>query len=830
MQDLRLAIRTLLATPIVSAIAILSLALGIGANTAIFSLVDALLLRSLPVRAPERLVSITTDEALKLGLTGGAGWNLEMWQRFREHRKAFDGAFAWSVERLNLARGGETQPADGLLVDGDFFGTLGVSALLGRTFTAADDVPGGGRDGLVAVISYGFWQRRYGGAVNAIGQPIVVADTAFTIVGVTPPGFFGLDVGRTFDVALPSAAEDILRPRPPGGDRRSFAWQVVLRLKAEQSMPAATATLRALHPAILGVAPDAMATFHPSFLAAPMVLAPVHAGVSNPLQGTLGLRQRYSRPLLVLLVVVALVLLVACGNIANLLLARSLARRSELSVRRALGASPWRLARQQLTESLVLAVCGGVAGVAAAWWGSALLVSQLSVPGARVVMDRAIDGRVLLFTLGMSVLTAVIFGAAPALRAARAAPLEAMRGAGRGSSGGRLDRGVSAWLIVGQAAVSLVLVVAAGLLVGSFTRLVRTPAGFDADRLLVVDVDTRRVALAAESREAFYQRLAESVREAPGVAEAAAHWLTPSGGYRQTFRISLPGTPERADSRAAANIVTPGWFATYGVTLRAGRDFDRRDLAGAPPVLVVNEAFARRFLAGRDPLGQQVANPGEVTRTIVGVVSDALYGPIRDGAPPTMYLALAQSAGIGPPGSTRITVTARAASGPPAQLARSVAASLASVDDDLAFSFRVLADDLSSSLAQERIVAGLAAFFGGLALLLAGLGLYGITSSVVTARRDELGVRLALGAEPRGLVRLVVTRVLGLVMGGVVVGVAMSAWLSRFVAPLLFGVQPREPTVFVMAIATLLLLGLIAAWLPALRIARIAPAEVLRNS
>ena len=405
-----------------------------------------------------------------------------------------------------------------------------------------------------------------------------------------------------------------------------------------------------------------------------------------------------------------------------------------------------------------------------------------------------------------------------------------MRRAGRGTARGRLDRGASAWLIVGQAAMSLVLVVAAGLFVGSFTRLVRSPAGFDADRLLVVDVDTRRVALSGQSREAFQQRLAEAVASAPGVAHAAAHWLTPSGGYRQTFRINVPGMPETVDPRAATNVVSPDWFATYGLRLRNGRDFDTRDVAGAPPVLVVNEAFARRYFPGRDPLGQRVSEPGSVTRTIVGVVSDALYGPVRDGAPPTMYLALAQSAGIGPPGATRISVTARAASGSPAQLARGVAASLAAVDDDLAFSFRVLADDLGSSLAQERVVATLAAFFGALALLLAGLGLYGITTSVVTARRDELGVRLALGAVPGGLVRLVVARVLGLVAAGALVGVVASAWLARFVAPLLFGVQPREPAIFIAGIATLVLLGLLAAWIPASRIARIAPAEVLRTT
>jgi putative ABC transport system permease protein len=830
MQDLRLAVRTLLATPLTSAVAVLSLALGIGANTAIFSLVNALLLRSLPVHAPERLVTITSESALRLGLTAGAGWDLAMWRRLREKSDAFAGALAWSVERFDLARGGERQPVDGLLVDGDFFTTLGVPALLGRTFTAADDVAGGGPDGPVAVISHGLWQRRFGAAVDVIGRPLVMADTAFTIVGVLPPEFFGLDVGRTFDVAVPSEAEAVIRPTPPGVTRRfSFPWLVALRLKDGQSRDAAAAALRALQPHILGVEPAALATFQPGFLAEPYVLASAEAGISYPRQGTSGLRQRYRRPLLTLLVVVALVLLVACANIANLLLARASARRGELSLRLALGASPWRLARQLFSESLMLASAGGLAGLVLAWWGSRLLVAGLSTPDARVVMDQVIDVRVLLFTAAVCVSTAVLFGVAPVRRAMRVAPIEALREAvGRASHSWSVSR-LSSALVVAQAALSLVLIVAAGLFVGSFTRLTGADLGFDKDRLLVVSVDTRRVPRASRGREAFYQELVDAARAAPGVAQAAGAWRTPVGGYRQTFRIDIAGLAPGHDSRAAANIVTPSWFATYGLPLRKGRDFDARDTPDAPPVLIVNEAFARRFFPGVDALGQRVAEPGNTTRTIVGVVSDAVYGSVRDGAPPTMYLAMAQSAGIGPPDLTSVTITARALAGAPAMPARSIGAAIAVIDPGLAFSVRPLADDLHASFTQERMVAGLSGFFGGLALLLAALGLYGVTSHAVTARRHEIGVRLALGAERAAVVRLVVGRALLLVGLGAIVGGVGSAWLSRLVTPLLYGLEPRDPVVFAVAALILLGAGALAAWLPAARAGRIDPAEVLRN-
>ncbi len=825
MQDLRLAIRALGAAPIVSVVAVLSLALGIGANTAIFSVVNSLLLRPLPVTDPHRLVSITSDRAIGLGFKAGLGWSYAMWDQLRQQagfttgaageNQSFAGALAWSAQRFNLAQGGEMQEVDGLVTSGEFFTTLGVPARLGRTFTAADDVRGGGRDGPVVVISDGLWRRRFGGAANVVGTPLVVERVPFTIVGVTPPGFFGVEVGRGFDIALPLGAEPLIRGARALVDQpRSYVLFVMLRLKPEQSLGAATTTIRAFQPQILGSARV------PQFLEEPFTLVPAAAGTDIPASA----RPRYERPILTILVVVALILLIACANIANLALARATARRHELSVRLALGASRWRLARQLLVESLVLSSIGGFAGLLFAAWASRILVAQLSAPADRMVLDLSLDWRVMAFTAAITVVTALLFGTAPAFRAARAAPVDALKGAGRtgGSTGGNLH--ASSSLVVAQVALSLVLVFAAGLFVRTFQQLATMPLGFDSARILLVEVDTARAAVNPADRTSFYDRLVGAVAGVPGVAHAAGSMWTP---------VSAPSTPD-AGRMVLSNVITPGWFAAYGTPLRDGRDIDARDTAGAPAVVVVNEAFARRFFPGRSAIGETVD-----ARSVVGVVEDQVVQggykadgaprSVRDGAPPTIYLPLAQSAGSGPPGRTRVTLSVRSAAGPPAPLARSVGAALSGVDRDLTFTFRPLADAMDASMAQERVVAMLSGFLGALALLLAGLGLYGVMSYAVSRRRMELGIRLALGAAPRAVVRLVLARVGLLVGAGVVAGAAASLWLSRFVAPLLYGLQPRDPVTLLGAALTLAAVGALAAWLPARRASRIDPAVVLRE-
>jgi len=534
-----------------------------------------------------------------------------------------------------------------------------------------------------------------------------------------------------------------------------------------------------------------------------------------------------------MLVVVALVLLIAAANIANLQLARATARRHELSVRVALGASRWRLARQMLVESLVLASVGAAGGLLFAMWGSRAVVAALSSPIGRVSLDVLLDVRVLMFTVALTSVTAIVAGTAPALRAARATPIEALKEGARGASPGDLRGGASA-LVIAQVALSLVLVVAAGLFVSTLKRLTAVPLGFDRDRVLVVNVDTARARVEPPARMSLYERLVAAAAAAPGVVGAAGSASTPiNAGLPRP--IEIPGAPAASDRLALVNGVTAGWFATYGTPLRAGRDFDQRDTATAQPVVILNDAFARRFFGGRNAIGETVAG-----RTVVGVVGDQLaqggfksdgtIRSLRDNAAPSIYVPLAQSSGLFPPDRTVITISVRSAAGSPALLTRNVAAALTRTEPDVTFSLRPLSDYLAASLAQERIVAMLSGFFGVLALLLAGLGLYGITAYAVSRRRAEIGIRLALGAEPRRVVRLVLSRVAILVGAGVVAGAAASIWLSRFVAALVYGVEPRDPTTLAAAVVVLTVVGATAGWLPARRASRIDPAGVLRDS
>jgi predicted permease len=821
MTDLRDAIRALRATPIVTIVAVLSLALGIGANTAIFSILDSLLLRSLPVRDPGRLAIVVQGDGRP------NSWTNPIWEQIRERQQLWEGAFAWGGTRFNLAEAGQTEFVDGVWASGGFFETLGVPAILGRTFTARDDARGGGPDGAVAVISDGFWQRRFGGAADAIGATLTLERVPYTIVGVTPPEFFGVDVGRRFDVIVPLGTEPLVRGRDSSLDQRSYWWLgVMIRRKADQSHDQAIAALRGVTPQIReATLPNWRPQDQDGYLRDGFSLVPATTGSSF-------LRTRYQRPLLTIMVVVGLVLLIACANIANLLLARATARRHELSVRRALGASRLRLARQLLSESLLLAGLGAAAGLLFAQWGSRLLVRQLSTQTSAVFLDLALDWRVLGFTAAVAAATAVIFGTAPALRATRVQPNEALKEQGRGVAGeGRL--GLGSALVILQVALSLVLVVAAGLFVRTFASLANLNLGFDGGRVLVVNVGARRSAVEPAGRAAHYERLRSAVAAVPGVAEAAASMVTPVSGSTWQYRIEVAGgTPlSERDRGTYVNIVTPRWFATYATPVLAGRDFTDADRAGAPPVAIVNETFARKFLGGDSPLGRTIQEqgignrPSPPPRQIVGLVKDAVYRSLREPVPPTMYLPLAQQEEIG----SGVSFSVRAAAGAPALLTRSVASALEGIDRDLTLTFRPLADQIDASLVQERLVAMLSGFFGALALLLAGLGLYGVTSYAVSRRRAEIGIRMALGAAPAGVVALVLRRVAWLVAAGIVLGSGVSLWAARFVSTLLFGLAPRDPATLAGAGVVLAVIGALAGWIPARRAARIDPARVLRE-
>ena len=818
MTGLRDALRTLRSAPIVTAVAILSLALGIGANTAVFSILDTLLLRSLPVQHAQDLAIVTSAD--------DDSWTYPIWRELSRRQGAFAGAAAWAGARFNAAEAGPADPITGLWVSGRFFDVLGVPAMLGRTFTDHDDERGA-PSGAPAVISYAFWQARFGGAADVVGRTIRLDKVTFTIVGVTPPEFFGPEVGSRFDVAVPFGTEPLLRGRESLLDSKGSWWlSMVIRRKPEQSLAAAAAALRAIQPQIREA--TIPTTFRPqdqkTYLKAPLQLVPAATGASY-------LRYRYERPLLTIQVVVGLVLLIACANIANLLMARATARRHELSIRLALGASRARLARQLLTESFVLASAGAAAGLVFAQWGSRLLVHALSTRLNQIVLDLNPDWRVLAFTAAVAIATALFFGTMPALRAAAAQPQDALREHGRGVYGDSRMR-LGAALVVAQITLSLMLVVAAGLFVRTFSQLADRRLGFDRDRLLAVSVQLRDENADTAKRLAAFEQLREAARAVPGVESATISEVTPVSGSTWQFLIEIPGGAAMSehDRGVYVNIIGQDFFNTFGTGLLAGREFDARDRADSTPVAIVNETFARKFLSGGDPLGRQVRQvgfPGQpgVTREIVGFVKDAVYRNLRQEIPPTMYIPLAQQPKLGP----FIVVTAKAAAGSPALLTRSISSALLQVSADATLTIRTVAEQVSNSLIQERLVASLSAFFAGLALLLAGVGLYGVTSYSVSRRRSEIGIRMALGALPAGIMRLVLARVAWLVSIGIAAGVITAIWASHFVASLLFGVTARDPLTLTLAAVVLAAITLLAGGLPAWRAARIDPARVLRE-
>jgi putative ABC transport system permease protein len=809
---MRGAIRSLAATPAVSSVIIITLALGIGANTAVFSVVNSLLLRTLPVPAPGRLVTISSDYALGYGFKSGVGWNYDMWTRLQQLPPMFDGVLVWTQPTFNLSTSGEQQPARTLLVSGDFFRTLGVLPRLGRLITVDDDVRGGGKDGAVAVVSYRFWQERLKGSPTALGSKLSLEGAPFTIVGVTPREFLGVEVGQAFDVAVPLGTDPLIRGARTILDQKSnFTLVPLVRLRPDQSIEAATAVVRSIQPNILGVAPDRLSDVKPSFLREPFVAVAAPTGTSDLSR----LRVKYQRPLVTLLVLVGVVLLVACVNVASVLLARATGRRFEFGVRLALGATRRQLVAQLMTESVLLSTAGAVVGLVLAGWISRTLVAQLSALDTQLIFNLEPDWRVLGYTALASLATAMLFGTAPAFRATSAAPAVALRASGgaRSMSEGRAS--LTGGLIVVQIAMSVMLVVAAGLLIRTFGHLLSVPLGFESTGVLVVSVDTARARVDPAARLPYFQQVADAIARVPGVSGASASIHIPLSTANQA--------PVLFKAERVESVVGPGFFGVYGTPLVAGREFNTNDNAGSPPVAIVNQAYVRKFFPDRNPVGE-VADK----RVIVGIAGDAVFATIRGGARPTIYVPLAQSAGIGAPGRTAAYVSVRTNAGSPGHLSRDVSAALEAVDPGLSFSFRPLQDYVDASISQERVVAALAGLFGGLALLLAGLGVYGVTSYAVNRRRFELGIRLALGAQRLDVLRLILLRSLAVAMIGVLLGLGGAFATARYLEAMLFGIVPLDLLTFLFVAAILLGVACAAAFFPARRAMQIDPVVALR--
>jgi putative ABC transport system permease protein len=620
LSDFRFGARALRAAPLPTTAAVLTLALGIGATTAVFSVANGLFLRPLAVKDPDRLVTVTSATALRFGFAGGAGWNDTMWEALRPRANTFDGAFAWTLETLDVAAGSGPQPAQVLVASGDLFWTLGVAPLVGRGLTPADDVRGGGADGPVVVISDDFWRRRLDGSPSVIGSQLSVERVPFTIVGVAPPSFRGVDVGQAFDLTLPMGVEPLIHgPNNLLDQPTVLSLTVMLRLKQTQSNAEATAALRAMQPRIL-----AGLGHLPPLLQEPFILVPAATGISD----RTGLRQRYEDPLIALWVISCLALAIASLNVANLMLARTAVRRPEWAVRLALGASRLRVAQQMFAESLIIAVFGTSIGAVSAVWFSRAIVSRVPTGATPLHVDVPTDWRVLAFMAIAAVASVVLFGTLPAFRAARADPLEALQDHARGTSARRW-RPLSNGLIVAQATFSMVLLTAMGLFVGTFIRLTIVPLGFDAAHVLIVDVDSALLRGGANSLPLLCRSSVEAVAAVPGLVRAAASMWTPlsgGGGVLTDARGRSVDPGVAPAQRVAYNFVTPGWFGSTASRFeRAGTS--RRATTRTPRVW---RSSTRRSLAGCLPAGQRSARAWTPDRA--RGVGSLVWSPMRSTA------------------------------------------------------------------------------------------------------------------------------------------------------------------------------------------------------
>ena len=658
--DLRHSTRVLRKAPAFAAVAILSLALGIGANTAIFSIVNAVILKALPVRDPERLVSLVLDKSARGKAAEPASYYTNpIWEQIRDHQHVLDGVSAYASQAFDIGAGGEVQRVSGVFTSGRFFDVLGVRPWLGRTFTDDDDCRGGGSDGPVAVLGYAFWRDRYGASPAAIGSTLRIEGHPFTIVGVTPPGFFGLEVGKSFDVAVPIGTEPLIRGRENSRlDARGAWWlNVAGRLKPGQTLAQAGAGLRAMQPAIRESTVPEQSPIAEHFT------DPL--GVSSASTGVSWMREDYRPALFVLMAVVGLVLTIACANLANLLLARATTRRKEFAVRLAVGASRGRLVRQLLTESVLLATAGAVLGFAFAHVASRAIVRGLSSSRSPVFVDVSIDWRVLVFTAGVTMATVVLFGMAPAIRSTRVSANEALKTGGRGVASGWTRFNLEKLLVSAQIALSLVLVFGASLFVRSFATLATLDPGFNASGVVQAGANLARADIPQARRLLVYEQIAAALRAIPGVESVAAVQIPPVRGDMLNSHVRVDGfmPASQQDTRLLSNRVSPGYFQVMQTPFYAGRDFSDRDTVDSPRVVIINQAAVSRVFHGKSPIGHvinvEVEHEVWEPLTVVGVVRNTAYQSLRETPPPLMYSSLNQQTRPEPSSPSRCALPAR---------------------------------------------------------------------------------------------------------------------------------------------------------------------------
>jgi putative ABC transport system permease protein len=809
-QDVRYALRSFVKNPGFALVTLLSLALGIGANTAIFSLINAIEMRPLPgVVEPLNLVRLT-----------GGSVSYPKFEALKSHR-IFANTVALNQERLPAEINGSMQPTRILLVSGDYFNALGVKALLGRTISPEDDHT----QAAVAVASHGFWTRELSADRAALGKSIRISGLPVTIIGVTPHEFTGVQIGVATDLTVPVTAMPRLRPeRADILSRRSAHWlQLMGRLAPGQSLEQANARLQVVWPQVLAATAPPGTPADSAFFHHRTELRPAANGFS-------ALRSQYASPLYVLMGLVGLVLLVACANVANLLLARGAARQREFAVRLATGARRGRLIRQLLTENLLLATISGLVGIAFAVWSTQALVRFISSSANPIFLDLRPDARLLAFTVGVTFVTALLFGLTPALRATRIDLAPALKENSRAfSSGGERLRKM---LVVSQVALSMLLAVGAGLFLNSFRHLVAVDTGFDATNVLLIRANAIDAGHRGPRAYHFFAELVDRAKALPGVQSAALSWAPPvSQGFGNNGNVSIEGRPPRPgeDGVVWSNFVSPGHFATIGQQLVAGRDFTARDRQGAPKVAIINQSMARHFFGNENPIGRLIAPWGESTDKpdceIIGVVRDAAYFDLRE--PPKRVLYVPYDQGPDFLQRQNMILEVRSASAL-AVVATQVRDVVAELDKNVLVDTETLETHVNSSITRERLLALLSGFLGVLSLLLVAIGLYGLMAYSVTRRTGEIGIRLALGARPAAVLSMVLREDSLLVLGGVSIGVLAALVLSRVVATLLFGIGPRDAAAFAGAVGVMAVAVLLATILPARRAAHVDPTVALR--
>jgi predicted permease len=820
-QDIRYAVRLLAKNPGFTAVVVLTLALGIGANAAIFSITDKVLLQSLPVQDPDQLVVLSAYDP-KEGPSIESTFSYGMYQDLRDRNDVFSGVITRGSAQMNVSYADQNERVRGELVSGNFFDVLGVRPWAGRLFTQDDDRTQSAHP--VAVISYNFWERRFAKDPNLIGKTIIVNEHPLTVIGVTPPSFYGVDLSNSPDVRVPMMMTPVFNPLPPTRltSRRHQWLSVIARRKTGVSNEQAQASLDVLYRQVRELEaqdlPSSVSTAgRERFLAGRIALLPGDQGLRS-------LQVDMKTSLLLLLGATCAVLLILCANLANLMMARATVRAPETAVRLALGAGRLRLMRQWLTEGIVLSILGGAVGIVIALWIKAALAAFIP-QDFRANLNVPNDWRLYGFILGLAIVIGIAFSLVPAIQVARQAFIPGLRLESRSfTSAGRLLSFRSALILV-QVALSLPLLVSAALMVKTLQNLRSVDTGFGKENVLFASVNPTLNGYSAEGSMNFYNDLIAKTRALPGVESASLASDSPiSGGWDQ-LGLVIEGYKPREGERTSsdATFVSNDYFRVLGIPLLTGRDFNDQDRLGTPKVVIVNEKMARHFFGTIDVIGKRIGLEDTPDTTIVGVVKDAQYIDLRRPTRRHFYLPVTQQKQL-----TNLTLHVKTAA-PPDTVAESLRAELKKIDPHLPlYNIKTLSGEIDESLIQERLVTWLSSAFGILASLLTALGLYGVLTFSVARRTREIGIRVALGAQRRDVFRLVMMRGVVLVGVGVLIGLGASVAFGRFIASLLFGVEPTNPLTLAIVSAGLVAIALLACYIPARRATKVDPLEALR--